>query len=214
MKHTILLCLTITCICAFYACYVMADVWFVQAEDFEEERSVLAINEKGVNVLWSINDDKKALGEKYMTLGGANRNNCEACAPLFYPISRIREDGAYKLWSRCIMETTGSDSFYWKISNDGGKTFAPLKEAHGGAQWADWEWKLPWDGVQLKKGKDNVLVIAERENNTKLDVFCLRNDNQIPTDDESLKWLEEHQGDDFAVTSKQKVAITWGKIKG
>ena len=143
MKHTILLCLTITCICASYAWYAMADVWFVQAEDFEEERSVLAINGKGVNVLWSINDDKKALGEKYMTLGGANRNNCEACAPLFYSISRIREDGAYKLWSRCIMETTGSDSFFWKISNDGGKNFTPVQAAHGGAQWADWQWKLP-----------------------------------------------------------------------
>jgi len=111
------------------------------------------------------------------------------------------------------METTGSDSFFWKISNDAGKTFNPPQAAHGGAQWADWQWQVPWSGIQLKKGTDNVLVIAERENNAKLDAFCLRNDNQIPTDDECLKWLEEHKGGDRAVELEQKLAVIWGEIK-
>ena len=111
------------------------------------------------------------------------------------------------------MPTTGSDSFYWKISNDGGKTFTPPNAAHGGAQWDNWQWKLPWDGAQLKKGTENVLVIAERENNAKLDAFCLRNDNKIPTDEECLTWLEEHKDGDFAVTSQQKLPVIWGRIK-
>jgi len=111
------------------------------------------------------------------------------------------------------MPTTGSDSFYWKISNDGGENFTPLNEAHGGAQWDKWQWKRPWDGAQLKKGKENILVIAERENNAKLDVFCLRNDNQIPTDEECLAWLEEHKSEEFAVTLRQKLSVIWGGIK-
>ena len=72
------------CIYVLSSWLVHADVWFIEAEGFEEKRSILATNQKGVNVQWSIKeDDKKALSKKYLTVEGANRNNCEACAPLF-----------------------------------------------------------------------------------------------------------------------------------
>ena len=82
------------CIYVLSSWLVHADVWFIEAEGFEEKRSILVTNQKGVNVQWSIKEgDKKALGKKYLTVEGANRNNCEACAPLFYPISNFSFDG-------------------------------------------------------------------------------------------------------------------------
>lgn len=62
MKYaTIMFCFIVVYICFFYTWYTQADVWFVEAENFEEERSVLRTNKGGVNVRWSINEDKKAL---------------------------------------------------------------------------------------------------------------------------------------------------------
>jgi len=57
-----------------------------------------------------------------------------------------------------------------------------------------------------------VLIIAERENNPKLDTYCLRNDNQIPTDDEALQWFEDHPKG-FAVEPQQKLPMVWAQIK-
>ena len=209
MKGLILFCVIGTCVCLFDVSLGQADVWFVEAEDFDPDTSILENLGK-----WMIkDDDKKALGKgKYMTVQGANRNNCEACSPLHYPIPNISQAGLYKLWSRCIMPTTGSDSFFWQVSNDGGKKFTLPVAAHGGAQWVEWQWKRPWDGISLKKGKDNVLIIAERENNPKLDTYCLRNDNQIPTDDEALQWFEDHPKG-FAVEPQQKLPMVWAQIK-
>ena len=189
-----------------------ADVWFVEAEGFDEENSVLFANENGVNVTWTIVDDKQALGDQHMTMKGANRDACEACAPLYYPISHVREAGAYRLWARSIMPTTGSDSFFWQISNDGGKKFNLPVAAHGGAQWDDWEWKS-WDGITLDRGSDNVLLIAERENNASLDIFCLRNDGLTPTDDEAEEWLEDNKILPFAIDPAHRLASTWGRLK-
>ncbi len=171
-------------------------------------------NQKRVNVQWSIKeDDKKALGKKYLTVEGTNRNNCEACAPLFYPISNIRQAGLYKLWSRCIMPTTASDSFFWRISNDGGKAFTPPAAAHGGDLWEKWHWKRPWEGIQLKKGKANILLIAERENRTKLDAYCLRNDGKTPTDEEAAAWFKENRRRVRSVEAQQKLTLIWGQIR-
>ena len=207
----LVLVLTIACIYFAHTWYAQADVWFVEAEDFDPDESILENLGK-----WVVkDDDKKALGKgKYMTVQGANRNNCEACSPLHYPITNISQAGIYKLWARSIMPTTGSDSFFWQISNDGGKKFTLPVAAHGGEQWVEWQWKRPWDGIQLKKGKDNVLVIEERENNPKLDVFCLRNDNQTPTDGEALEWFEKHPKGFQAVEPQQKLPVIWGRIKG
>ena len=59
-----------------------ADVWFAQAEGYDEENSLLDANENGLNVTWTLVEDNDALGEKYMTMKGANRDACEACASL------------------------------------------------------------------------------------------------------------------------------------
>ena len=202
----------VVCVYLVFASHAQADVWFVEAENFDEENSIL----QGLGTWLIKDDDKDVLGGRdgeYMTVQGANRDNCKACSPLYYPIPEIRKAGIYKLWARSIMDTTASDSFYWQISNDGGKTFTGLVEAHGGEQWVEWQWKRPWDGIQLKKGKDNVLIIAERENNTKLDAFCLRNDNQTPTDDEALAWFEANPDGIQAVEAQQKLSVIWGRIK-
>ena len=72
MKSLILLCLISACICLFDVSLGQADVWFVEAEDFDPDTSILENLGK-----WMIkDDDKKALGKgKYMTVQGANRNN-------------------------------------------------------------------------------------------------------------------------------------------
>lgn len=190
-----------------------ADVWFAQAEGYDEENSLLDANENGLNVTWTLVEDNDALGEKYMTMKGANRDACEACAPLYYPLGFVGEAGAYSLWARSIMPTTGSDSFFWQVSNDGGRNFNLPVAAHGGAQWLEWEWQRPWNGVILEKGLDNVLLISERENNASLDVFCLRNDGITPTDDEAEEWLEENQTLPQAVEPADHLATMWGRLK-
>ena len=111
------------------------------------------------------------------------------------------------------MPTTASDSFFWRISNDGGKAFTPPAAAHGGAQWEKWHWKRPWEGIQLKKGKANILLIAERENRTKLDAYCLRNDGKTPTDEEAAAWFKENRRRVRSVEAQQKLTLIWGQIR-
>ena len=65
----------------------------------------------------------------------------------------------------------------------------------------------------MRKGEDNALRIGERENNAKLDVICLRNDGQIPTDEEYEQYLKDEPKRRFAVDARGKLAGTWGKMK-
>ena len=104
------------------------------------------------------------------------------------------------------MPDGSSDSFFYQVSQDGGNTWSATTAASGGGNWEVWEWHRPWN-VTLVQGEGNAIRIAERENNAKLDVICLRNDGGTPTDDEYKAYLAT------AVHARDKLADTWGRVK-
>lgn len=190
-----------------------AEVFFFEAEEYDEEKSNPTFVEQGLNAGWDIKQDKNAFNKEYMVSRGANRDVVEAAAGLVYNIPDVGKENGWQLWIRGIMATTGSDSFFYQISEDGGKNWPAPTAAHGGAQWIDWDWHRPWNVGMMRKGEDNALRIGERENNLKLDVICLRNDAQTPNDDEYDQYLKDEPKRIFAVDAEGKLAGTWGRIK-
>jgi hypothetical protein len=190
-----------------------AEVFFFETEEYDEEKSNPAFNEKGLNAAWDIKDDKDAFNKQYLISRGANRDVVEAAAGLVYIIPDVGNPNGWQLWARCMMPTTGSDSFFYQTSEDGGKNWSVPTAAHGAAQFAEWTWHRPWNIGTLRKGDDNALRIGERENNAKLDVICLRNDGQTPTDEEYEQYLKDKPKERFAVDARGKLADTWGRTK-
>ena len=74
----------------------------------------------------------------------------------------------------------------------------------------EWRW-FSWTlSNPLKKNAGNVLKLTEREYAI-LDVICIRDDGQTPTDEEFGQWKEEHQLQ--AVEPIHKAVTVWGNIK-
>ncbi len=199
----------------FSASLVGAEVFWFEVEDFDEDLSNLIFAEKGLNVKWNIKDDALAFGGKYLSATGATRDIQEAAAGLVYLLPEVEKNTGWKIWIHSIMPTTGSDSFFWQLSEDGGEKWNAANAAHGGAVWFDWEWHS-WDIGQIPKGDENALRIAERENNAALDLICLRNDVMEPTKEEYEAFLAEEAArpkPGEAVDARGKRADVWGRIK-
>lgn len=198
-----------------------AEVFWFEAEAFDEEKSNPIFNEQGLNVEWAIKEDTtqdikfgmESFGNMYVIPSGANRDTVEAAAGLVYILPDVEKTTGWQLWIRCVMPTGGSDSFFHQLSDDGGDDWGPATAAHGGAQWQEYLWKS-WSIGALRKGEGNALRIAERENNYKLDVICLRNDGGAPSDEEYQAYLDAlPEPGGFAVDARGKLTGTWGKIK-
>ena len=192
--------------CLFIVCSVNAFVYFVEAENFDPDKSEPVVG----GCVWQAVTDKNASNESYMQYTGAHAG---ATTSLLYPIPNVSGDaGAWKVWIRCIMPDGGSDSYFFYVSDDGGKKWSPQQAAHGSGVWQDWKWEGWPLSTPLEKGDGNVLRIAEREN-AKADVICIRNDGMTPTDEEYEKWQEEHKEGKIAVEPLSKLATTWGNAK-
>ncbi len=188
--------------------------WFEVEKEYDEEKSNLTFNEKGLNVAWDIGVDKDAFNEQYMTPRGANRDSQQAAAGLVYIIPEVDNINGWQLWIRCMMPTTGSDSFFYQISEDGGEDWGMPIAAHGAMQFEEWTWHRPWNIGTLRRGEDNAIRIAERENNAKLDVICLRNDGQVPTDEEYEDYLKQPgKKEKLVVNAVGKAVSFWGRVK-
>ena len=201
---------------------VSAEVFWFEAEAFDEEKSNPIFNEQGLNVEWAIKEDTtqdikfsmESFGNMYVIPSGANRDTVEAAAGLVYILPEVEQTTGWQLWLRCVMPTTGSDSLFFQISEDGGDDWGPTTDVHGGATWEEYLWKRPWSIGPFRKGEGNALRIAERENNCKLDVICLRNDGGAPSDEEYQAYLDAlPEPGGFAVDARGKLTGTWGKIK-
>ncbi|MFC1715940.1 hypothetical protein ACFL6S_19880 [Candidatus Poribacteria bacterium] len=213
----LILCLALT---AFAASLVCAEVFWFEAENYDLDKSNPVFNEQGINVTWEtkedtnqeIRDDDISFGGMYVTSNGGNRDIIAGAAGLAYILPEVENAANWKLWIRSKMPTSGSDSFFYQFSKDGGDTWRPPDpiEAHGGAQWTAWEWHRPWD-ITLAAGGGNAIRIAERESGAKFDVICLRNDGQTPTDEEYQAYLDSLE--DIAVHAKGKLVDTWGRVK-
>jgi hypothetical protein len=185
---------------------VFAYVYFVEAEDFDPDKSEPAVG----GAIWRVVEDKKAFGGKYMQYSGPHK---QASTSLIYPLPPVDKSSfQWKVWVRCIMPDGGSDSYFFYISNDGGKTWGPQQAAHGGGQWQNWQWKGWVLNTPLKKGADNVLKISEREN-AKADVICVRDDGKTPIDEEYEAWKKEHKTQKIAVNPLHRLITFWADIK-
>jgi len=191
--------------CLFIVCSVNAFVYFVEAENFDPDKSEPVVG----GCVWQAVTDRNASNESYMQYTGAHAG---ATTSLLYPIPKVTDNaGQWKVWVKCLMPDGGSNSYFFYVSTDGGNKWGP-QETAGGAEGPDWVWQGWVLSTPLEKGDDNVLKISERED-AKADVICIRNDGLNPTDEEYEKWLEEHKDSENAVEPDHKIAITWGRAK-
>lgn len=195
-----------------------AEVFWFEVEDYDAGKSNLTFKEQGLNVVWNVEEDPEAFNNQYLIPTDPNRYVVEAAAGLVYMLPRVDDPAGWQLWVRSIMPTSGSDSFFYQVSQDGGNTWSAPTVAHGGftegdPHWEVWEWHRPWDVDGLATGEGNAIRIAEREQKAKLDVICLRNDGQTPTDAEYEDYLKQQEPIPSAVDARRKIAGTWGKMK-
>ena len=194
----------------FAVCTVHAYVYYVEAEKFDPDKSTLA----AAGGVWSEKKDKAVFvfSDNYMEYTGPHAG---ANTSLIYPIPIIGDtSGQWKVWVRCLMPDGGSDSYFFYVSNDDGKTWGPQQTAHGSGQSPDWKWENWVLDTKLKKGSGNVLRIAERET-ARADVVCMRDDGQNCTDEDCAQWFKENKSGQpkIAVQPFRKLATTWGQLK-
>jgi hypothetical protein len=188
-----------------------SQVIWIEAEDFDPDRSALQSGE--VNLTWLVKekDDqaKDAFGDKYILASGSH-NKTASSGPV-YALPEIDERPGWVLWARRIMPTTGSDSFFYEVRDDDKWEKPPANQLSGLA--LEWEWGKGNNTLTIDKGEGNFLRISERESNFSIDVLCLRNDGMTPTDEEYEKYLEDEPRRRFAVDPGDKLTATWANIK-
>ena len=194
----------------FVVCTVHAYVYYVEAEKYDPDKSVLVAG----GGTWKIVTQKAVFvfSDNYMEYTGPHSG---ANTSLIYPIPIIGDtSGQWKVWVRCLTPDGGSDSYFFYVSNDDGKTWGPQQTAHGSGQSPDWKWENWVLDTKLKKGSGNMLRIAERET-ARADVVCMRDDGQNCTDEDCAQWFKENKSGQpkLAVQPLHKLAITWGYTK-
>ncbi|MDY0169498.1 MAG: DUF6259 domain-containing protein [Thermoguttaceae bacterium] len=96
------------------------NVIYLNAADFDPAASTNRANGRA----WTVHDDPDALSGRHIVSRGHQLAH-EPQMPLEYPLPEIASPGPWELWARVIFPNTGSDSFFWQVSNDGGATWHP-----------------------------------------------------------------------------------------
>lgn len=192
---------------SFFTIYsTQAYVYYVEAENYDLDNSKPVVG----GCVWNTVKDKTAFNENYVQYNGPHAG---ALTGLLYPIPNVSDNAVpWIIWIRCIMPDTGSDSYFFYVSNDGGQKWGPQQTVAGGGIWETWEWKSWTLTTPLEKGGGNVLKISERES-AKADLICIRNDGMPATDEEYEKWQDEHKEMKIAVDPLLKLTTTWGYTK-
>jgi hypothetical protein len=186
-------------------CSVHAYVYYVEAEDFDPDTSVLI----AAGSTWTITEDENVFNEKYMKYSGPHVG---ANTSLFYTFPDIDDNpGQCKVWFHCLMPDGGANSYFVYISTDGGGKWGPQQTVSSPEslewKWVDWAPTTPFD-----EGEGNVLRVSERED-ANLDLICVRNDGAIPSEEDYLAWLEAWEAKQRPVEPIHKRATTWGNIR-
>jgi hypothetical protein len=190
----------------FTLCSVQAYVYYVEAENYDPDNSKPVVG----GCVWSTIADKTAFNESCVQYRGPHSG---ALTSLLYPIPNVSDSNPpWMIWVRCIMPDTGSDSYFFYVSNDGGKKWGPQQTAPGGGLWQAWQWQSWSLTTPMENGNGNVLKISERES-AKADLICIRNDGIASTDEEYKKWQEENKKIKIAVEPSFKLTTTWGYTK-
>lgn len=185
--------------------FVQAYVYYVEAEDFDPDRS-----EPILGGTWSVVENRDSFNEKYVQYSGPHLG---ATTSLIYPIPGVTDSARpWKIWIWCLMPDDGSDSYFFYGSTDDGGKWGPQQTVHGSGQGPDWKWENWVLSTPLEKGEGNVLRIAEREN-AAADLICIRNDGLVPSEQEYEKWLGENKDGRIAVEPFRRITAKWGEIK-
>jgi hypothetical protein len=211
MKPAKLFLLTLSCIVMAVSTARAGQVIWIEAEDFDPDRSTMQSNEVNLNWLIKEKDDpaKDAFGGQYVLADGSH-DKTGSSGPV-YVLPEIEEKSGWVLWARRIMPTTGSDSFFYEVRNDDKWQKPPPDQLNGQA--LDWEWKSGGSNLTIDKGEGNLLRISERESRFSIDVLCLRTDGMTPTDEEYEKYLEDAPRREIAVDFRAELTTTWGSMK-
>ena len=186
-------------------CSVRAYVYYVEAEDFDPDTSVLS----AAGCIWTITEDENVFNEKYMKYSGPHVG---ANTSLFYTFPDIDDNpGQCKVWFHCLMPDGGANSYFVYVSTDGGGEWGP-QQAVSSAESPDWKW-IDWTPiVPFESGEGNMIRVSERED-ANLDLICVRNDGAPPSADDYANWLEAWEARQMAVEPTNKITTTWGSIK-
>jgi hypothetical protein len=208
----------------------------------KREEAIKDVQKRFVGNIWTVVEDKKALGGTAFGAPGDNDFNSNEHLVIKLPMDvKAGEAGPWKLWAR-LNKSEDPNSFYWRISQDK-KTWVPPDFVIDAAGWNNpanpllINGKEPWfwfDGVgapNLKSGV-NYLSLSCRESGLQIDaalnlidVLCARNDGKNPTDDEAIPMLAEQYKDKVsplkaggqvaaqAVKPGGKLTTSWGQIK-
>ena len=201
----------ILCVLMFAGVAWGAQIIWIEAEDFDPDKSTLVSNVVALEWVIKERDEaaKEAFGKKYILANGSH-NKTGSSGPI-YVLPDIEEESGWAFWARRITPTSGSDSFFYEVRNDDDWGKPPANQVSG--ETLEWQWKKGNNDLVIDKGEGNFLRISERESNFSIDVICLRTDGKTPTDEDYEKYLEEAPFERFAVDYTGKVSITWGSIK-
>jgi hypothetical protein len=188
------------------ACSVHAYVYYVEAEAFDPDTSVLSAG----GGTWTITEDENVSNGKYMKYSGPHVG---ANTSLFYTLPSINDNpGQCRVWFHCFSPDTATDSYFVYVSTDGGEDWGPQQTVVPAVNPDDWQWMDFVPTTPFERGEGNVLRIAEREY-ANLDLICIRNDGGVPSVEDYVIWLEEWEAKQRAVEPGHKMATTWGSIR-
>lgn len=116
---------------------VSEDSIYLPAASFKQEKSV----KRGGEAEWKIESDEEALSGRYIFSRGHGKSEPPAMeTKLIYELPAQKKDSTgWTLWARVKFPNSGSDSFYFRVSNDNGKSWSELF-AVGWEVSEDWIW--------------------------------------------------------------------------
>jgi hypothetical protein len=205
-------------------------------DEKERENKFKEVQRNFQGHVWRIIEDKDAIDGKAMDCPGDN--DFLSFAELIYQFEvNAGEQGPWAMWAR-LNRLPDPNSWFYRVSTDA-KSWAPKDFNIDTAGWNNppgfgqnpevlqfakgtlvdakgpWFWYKGAGAPDLKPGK-NFLDISPREsglppNNHAIDMICIRNDGNDPTDDEAKAFASKGQGQ--AVSVKDKLTTTWGRVK-
>lgn len=187
-------------------CSVHAYVYYVEAEAFDPDTSVLSAG----GGTWTITEDENVSNEKYMKYSGPHTG---ANTSLLYTLPDINDNpGQCRVWFHCFSPNNWTDSYFVYISTDGGEDWGPQQTVVPAVIPDDWQWMDFVPTPQFERGEGNVLRISERED-ANLDLICIRNDGAAPSAEDYVLWMEEWEAKQQPVEPVHKMAATWSSIR-
>jgi hypothetical protein len=206
----------------------------------EREAKFKEIERNFLGHVWRIVEAKDAIGDKAVDCPGDNDFN--TFAELTYELEvKAGEKGPWAVWAR-LNRLPDPNSWFYRTSPDG-KKWEPANFDIGAAGWNNppgfgqnpevlqfakgtlvdakgpWYWYKGTGNPNLKDGK-NFLNISPREsglppNNHAIDMVCIRNDGNDPTDEEAAPFASDGKflKEELAVNARGKLTTTWGRIR-